>query len=337
MRVTAVSVLICTYNRSARLARMLQHFVTLPPPETFDAEVIVVDNNSTDGTQQAVSDASGRSRIPIRYAHEPRQGKSFALNTGLAMARGEVLALTDDDVEPGPDWLDRIVEAFRTRDIVFAGGRVLPSWGAPPPGWILTRRAQDIWGPLALVDYGDEPFLYTADAPPQRRPVGANLSVRRDVMSRLGGWRTDLGKVNNTLISGEDHEIYFRMRRAGEYRGLYDPRIVVVHDVAATRLAPRYFRQWFFAAGRTRAIMLRDFYSWIDFDTVPHIAGVPRFLYREFITRAYRWLTRRRGDPLERFIEELAVIRLAGLIWHRWTHREHSAGPAALCPPQCQL
>ena len=320
MRVTTASVLICTYNRSARLAQTLQYFVTLPAPATFDAEVIVVDNNSTDGTRQAVAAAAERSTIPIRYAHECRQGKSFALNTGLAMAQGEVLALTDDDVEPAPDWLERIVEAFRTHDIVFAGGRVLPNWGAPPPPWILTKRAQDIWGPLALVDYGAEPFFYTADAPPQRRPVGANLSVRRDVMCRLGGWRTDLGKVNNTLISGEDHEIYFRMRRAGEYRGVYDPRIVVVHDVVAARLTPRYFRHWFFAAGRTRAIMLRDFYHWIDFSTVPHIAGVPRFLYREFITQACRWLTRLRAEPLERFIEQLSTIRLAGLIWHRWTH-----------------
>jgi glucosyl-dolichyl phosphate glucuronosyltransferase len=320
MRVTAVSVLICTYNRSPRLAQTLHYFRTRPAPETFEAEVIVVDNNSTDGTRHVVEEASSRSAIPIRYAHECRQGKSFALNTGLTMARGEILALTDDDVEPGPDWLERIVEAFRTQDIVFAGGRVLPNWEAPPPSWLLTRRAQDIWGPLALLDYGDAPFFYTAEAPPQRRPVGANLAVRRDVMCRLGGWRTDLGKVNNTLISGEDHEIYFRMRRAGEYRGVYDPRIVVVHDVAASRLAPQYFRQWFFAAGRTRAIMLRDFYYWIDFSTVPHIAGVPRFLYREFITQTCRWLTRLRAEPLERFVEQLVAIRLAGLIWHRWTH-----------------
>jgi glycosyltransferase involved in cell wall biosynthesis len=333
MRVSAVTVLICTYNRAERLARTLQYFATIRPPQDFAVDVIVVDNNCTDATPDTVAAAAARSRIPIHYTHEPRQGKSFALNTGLALARGDILALTDDDVVPADDWLERIVEAFRQCDIVFAGGRVLPNWEGPAPSWLLTTRAQDIWGPLALLDYGDEPFLYTSDAPPQRRPIGANLSLRRDVIERLGGWRTDLGKVNNTLISGEDHEIYFRMRRAGEYRGLYDPRITVVHDVPLARVAPAYFRKWFFAAGRTRAIMLRDFYHWIDFDRVPHIAGVPRFLYREFLAQTGRWLSRLGADPLERFIEQLLTIRLAGLIWHQWTRgrsrtRRRGSSPA---------
>jgi glycosyltransferase involved in cell wall biosynthesis len=318
--VSAASVLICTYNRSVSLARTLNYFVAMTPPADFHAEVIIVDNNSTDATEATVEDAAAHSRVPIRYVRETRQGKSFALNTGLTLARGEVLALTDDDVVPAPDWLERIVEAFSTWDIVFAGGKVLPNWEAPPPAWLLTRRAQDIWGPLALVDYGDERFFYMDDEVQRRRPVGANFAIRRDVIARLGGWRTDLGKVNNTLISGEDHEIYFRMRRAGEYRGVYEPRITVVHDVPASRMEAAYFRRWFFAAGRTRAIMMRDFYDWLDFDTVPHIAGVPRFLYRQFVEQVGRWLSRVRDEPLERFIAQLATIRLAGVIWHRWTH-----------------
>jgi glycosyltransferase involved in cell wall biosynthesis len=323
--VSTASVLICTYNRSARLARTLAYFAALTPPADFAADVIVVDNNSTDATEQTIAAAAAQSRIPIRYARESRQGKGFALNAGLSLARGQILALTDDDVVPTPNWLERIVEAFRTWDVVFAGGKVLPAWETPPPPWLLTKRAQDIWGPLALVDYGDERFFYSADVPPQRRPVGANLALRRDVIARLGGWRTDLGKVNNTLISGEDHEIYFRMRKAGDYRGVYEPGIAVVHDVPADRLERAYFRRWFFAQGRTRAIMMRDFYYWLDFDTVPHIAGVPRFLYRAFLAQAGHWLARAGDEQLERFVEELSTIRMAGLLWHRWTQMRHQA------------
>jgi GT2 family glycosyltransferase len=239
-----------------------------------------------------------------------------------------VLALTDDDVVPAPDWLDRIVEVFRTNAIAFAGGKVLPSWGAAPPAYLLTKRAQDIWGPLALVDYGDQPFFYTPEAQGQRRPVGANLAFRRDVIEAVGGWRTDLGKVNNSLISGEDHEIFFRLRRAGQYRGIYDPRISVVHDVPASRLRASYFRRWFFFSGLTRARMREDLYDWPDLAGVPHIAGVPRFLYRQLLGEALRWVQVAMDGPLERFIQQLQVVRLLGLMWGCRTashaHREPS-------------
>jgi GT2 family glycosyltransferase len=185
----------------------------------------------------------------------------------------------------------------------------------PPPSYLLTRRAQDIWGPLALVDYGDEPILYSAEVPKQRRPVGANLAFRRDVIEAIGGWRTDLGKVNNSLISGEDHEIFFRLRRAGQYRGIYDPRIRVVHDVPASRLRRSYFRRWFFFAGLTRARMREDLYDWPDLTRVPHIAGVPRFLYRELIRECMRFLRTLASGRLERFIQQLQIVRLLGLMW----------------------
>lgn len=133
MDVHSASILICTYNRGARLARTLDVFAQLPAPSTYPADIVVVDNNSTDDTASVVDDVSRRSRIPIRYVFERHQGKGFALNTGFARARGDVLALTDDDVRPEPDWLDRIVDALRTHDPVFVGGKVLPVWEAPPP------------------------------------------------------------------------------------------------------------------------------------------------------------------------------------------------------------
>src|SRR5262245_50793641 len=205
-----VSVLICTHNRAARLARTLDYFVALRPIG-YTAEVVVVDNRSRDETAQVIAGAARRASIPIVYAYEEQQGKSFALNRGLRIAAGDVLALTDDDVTPGDGWIERIVDTFRTRDVEFVGGKVLPLWEKSPDAELLTRRGQDIWGPLALVDYGDEPFEYSIDAAGQRLPVGANLTFRRATIDRLGGWRTDLGKVNNTLISGEDHEIFLRL------------------------------------------------------------------------------------------------------------------------------
>src|SRR6185295_1847001 len=100
---------------------------------------------------------------------------------------------------PAPDWLCRIVASFRSRNVTFVFGKVLPRWGAVPPADLLRRRAQDIWGPLAIVDYGDKAADYVAESTGQRLPVGANLAFARSALLAIRGWRTDLGKVNNTL------------------------------------------------------------------------------------------------------------------------------------------
>jgi glucosyl-dolichyl phosphate glucuronosyltransferase len=330
MNVTSATILICTYNRAALLRESLQAMSALTPPPDCTVEIIVVDNNSTDATPQVIADASARSPFRIVGLRETAQGKSFALNRGLADATGDIIALTDDDVWPDQDWLLRIVERFRSRDVTFVFGKVLPRWGTVPPPDLLTTSAQDIWGPLALVDYGDEPAEYTADHTGQRLPIGANLAFRRDALVRVGGWRTDLGKVDNTLTSGEDHEIFCRLRRFDLYSGFYDPAIYVRHYVPARRLTRRYFRDWFYWSGKTHALMLNDLYPQVDIPQVMHIGGLPRFLWRQTLQQLGQYLRTRhpRTPALDALKEELRLLQYCGLIAGCW-RRRHASRPAA--------
>ena len=325
MIVTAASVLVCTHNRADSLQATLDALVAGCQPPDCRTEVVVVDNNSGDRTRAVVEATARRSRIPVRYLFEPRQGKSFALNLGLSEAVGDIIAHTDDDVIPQPGWLDRIVEAFRRHDIAFAFGKVLPRWGALPPPELLVPRAHEIWGPLALLDYGDAPRVYEGDAASQRLPVGANLAFQRETLRQIGGWRTDLGKVNNSLISGEDHEVFFRLKAAGLFRGLYDPSIVVRHFVPASRLTRRYFRRWFYWHGKTLARMPEQLYG-LDLSAVPHVAGVPRFLYRQALQAACGWAwTMGRRDSLGLLIRELECCQFAGFFAESWKLRRARA------------
>jgi glucosyl-dolichyl phosphate glucuronosyltransferase len=322
MRVSRATVLICTFNRAPLLETTLAELRDLTVPPDCAAEIVVVDNNSTDSTPEVVARAQQSSPIPIKTVRESRQGKSFALNRGLEMSTGDVVALTDDDVWPAKDWLTRIIFNFRQRDLTFVFGKVLPRWSVPPPPELLMPQAQDVWGPLAIVDYGDTPSVYTPSHTGQRLPIGANLAFRRSTIEKIGGWRTDLGKVDNTLISGEDHEIFTRMRRAGCYSGYYDPKLEVRHFVPADRLTRKYFRRWFFWHGKTQALMLGDLFMDMNLDDTPHILGVPRFIYRQALEQTGRWITRL-GDPdsLSLLIEELKAIQFSGLLlqcWHRY-------------------
>jgi glycosyltransferase involved in cell wall biosynthesis len=327
MNVTSATILICTYNRAALLRDSLRAMAALVPPPDCDVEIVVVDNNSTDATPQIIAAAAAASPFRVVGLHEQAQGKSFALNRGLEMARGDIIALTDDDVWPEQDWLQRIVATFRERNVIFVFGKVLPRWGVTPPADLLTTSAQDIWGPLALVDYGDEPVEYSADRTGQRLPIGANLAFRREALVQLGGWRTDLGKVNNTLTSGEDHEIFCRLRRFNLYSGFYDPDIAVRHYVPRRRLTREYFRQWFFWSGKTHALMLSDLYADLDVRHGIHIAGTPRFLWRQAIQQLTRYLRTRnpRTPALEAFKEELRLLQYCGLIAAGWRQRRGRA------------
>lgn len=320
----SVSVLICTYNRADLLAQTLEALSRAAAPDACVVEIVVVDNHSTDNTPEVVRRAAALGPWRVRYVHERQQGKSFALNAGLSVAQGDIIALTDDDVLPCTDWLVRIVSNFRTADdATFVFGKVMPRWAVLPPPEMLTIRARDIWGPLALVDYGDETIKYDAATFGTRRlPVGANLAIRRDAIERIGGWRTDLGKVDNTLIAGEDHELCVRLFLDGLYCGIYDPAVSVRHLVTASRLTRRYFRRWFFWHGRTMARMADAVYLDLDLTRVPSIAGVPRFVYREFLQQLFRWMGRvGRADGLALLIEEVKLIEYAGFFSEVWRSR----------------
>jgi len=319
MEVSSASVCICTYNRAERLGETLAALQAMDVPPDCNAEILVVDNNSSDDTRTVVDDAVRCGPLRVVYAFEARQGKSFALNTAMQYARGDVIALTDDDVIPRRDWLARIVRHFREREVSFVFGKVLPRWSVLPPPELLTPRARDVWGPLALVDYGDTPTRYVAESTAQRLPIGANLAFARSALATIGGWRTDLGKVNNTLISGEDHEIFMRLRRHGLYGGYYDPDVSVRHFVPASRLTRQYFRRWFFWHGKTHALMLDDLFPGLDMGSVPRIAGVPRFLYRHGLQQLGKYLTMlARGSALDILVEELRLLKFVGLYSECW-------------------
>jgi len=320
--VSSVTILICTYNRATLLRETLAAMQQMKQPDDCAVDIIIVDNNSTDDTAVAVAQAARQTRFPITLLQERKQGKSFALNTGLRVATGDVLALTDDDVLPALDWLVKMVDDFRTQDVTFVFGKVLPRWSATPPPELLLPAAQAIWGPLAIVDYGDEPQDYRIDSTGQRLPIGANIGFLRSALLQIGGWRTDLGKVNNTLISGEDHEIFARLRRHGLYTGYYDPAVSVRHYVPASRLTRRYFRKWFYWSGKTHALMLDELFPELNMATVPRIARIPRFACRQAFNQLLRYFTTRHGDPLTGMIEELRLLQYLGLFVQCWRRRK---------------
>jgi glycosyltransferase involved in cell wall biosynthesis len=305
----AVSVIVCTWNRAATLAATLQSLAGQRGLASDQVEFVVVDNNSTDGTRAMVEGL--RAAWPVgelRYLFEPRQGKQFALNRGIAQSRFPVLAFTDDDILFPADWLARVQGLFAESGPQLAGGRTCLSWpGAAAPAWF----APDMMAVVGGVDLGDQRL---DPAPPSYSPAGANLVARRELFSRLGAF-------SELHFRHMDFEFGMRCQRAGA-RVVYEPTLVVHAPVDAACLSPRYFRRWAFKAGIAR-------------DDEPPPArrrgpAVPRWVYRQVVQDAlHAAVVGPFSPPAVAFARQFRLWRGLGTVagaWHAWLRPAQHAG-----------
>lgn len=235
-----ISVVVCAYadERWPALVAAVRSALTQTRPA---AEVVVaVDHNAA---------LLGRVReaLPevVAVANDGGRGLSGARNAGVRAATGAVVAFLDDDAVAAPDWLALLAEGYRDPRVLGVGGSIEPQWLAGRPSafphefhWVVGCTYEGM--PTA--------------AAPVRNLIGANMSVRRDVLDRAGGFRSGLGRIGRLPLGCEETELCIRARQAdpdGVF--LYEPRARVEHAVPADRTTWRYFRRRCFAEGLSKA------------------------------------------------------------------------------------
>jgi glycosyltransferase involved in cell wall biosynthesis len=220
----SVTVAVCTRDRPESLRGCLQALAQLRTPVL---EVVVVDNASTDDrTRQVVAQFPG-----VRYVHEPRRGLDWARNRALLEARGDVVAYTDDDTEPHPDWVIGLLRAFREEPTASCvTGLVAPRE--------LSTRAQVLFEYVGGFGRGYRRTWFSAAVHRGHLAAralsrtggagtGANMAFRRVRALELGGFDTALD-VGTPTGGGGDLEMFFRVVAAGDLL-VYEPSAVVRH------------------------------------------------------------------------------------------------------------
>jgi glycosyltransferase involved in cell wall biosynthesis len=226
-----VSIAIPTYNRAAELEKTLETLTQLDTTGCPEYEILVIDNNSTDGTAELVTRFAPRLDTRLRYVREERQGLNHGRNRAITEAKYEIVAYLDDDVNVDPQWLRHLCAAYASGDVAGVGGRASLVFPGPQPRWLSEARA----GLLTRVELG-----------PHRRPAGVNelygvnVSFRKDWLRRAGPFRPDLDRVGTLLISGGDDDM---LRRVSALGGLilYEPGAAVGHRVPESRLSRKWF------------------------------------------------------------------------------------------------
>ena len=239
-----ISVVICTYTR-ARATELLDALRSLREQSVSPREVIVVvDHNRVllDFVRVEAPDA-------IALENTAAPGLSGARNTGVRAARGEVVAVLDDDALAAPDWIERLAAAYREPRVLGAGGAVVPVFNGRRPGWM---PAEFDW--VVGCSYRGQPV----DRSAVRNLIGTNMSFRRAALERVEGFAGELGRVGADRLGCEETELCIRLgQEFPEGIIVYDPATRVGHRVGRERARLGYFITRCHAEGLSKAEVAR--------------------------------------------------------------------------------
>jgi glycosyltransferase involved in cell wall biosynthesis len=239
-------VIVPTFNRASSLRRLIASFNALLPSNSINAEILVVDNGSTDDTAGVLAQATGECiKFSLKVLRENRRGKSNALNRGLSSAQGKILLIVDDDVVVHPEWLVKHVESYSLTSFDAMQGRVLPGvdlYGRPADPNKLREYN------IPIIDYGEE-------IRERRGLAGSNMSFKREVFDKVGWFDTRLGP--GAAGFSEDTEYSIRIRKAGFKIG-YTPHAVVYHELSPDRYGREYNRKVEYGKGVSRSLYRTD-------------------------------------------------------------------------------
>jgi GT2 family glycosyltransferase len=241
----SISVVICTHDPRRQqdlVAAVASAYRQTHPP----IEVIVVVN----GDGALLEQVTGWLPDVVALAKSETPGLSAARNVGVAIASGDVVAFLDDDAIAAPDWLEQLAAGYAEDDVIGVGGWVEPHWiGRGQPSWF---PEEFNW--VVGCSYRGLPTEPAA----VRNPIGANMSFRREVFDRVGGFRPELGRVGDGALGCEETELSIRAARLHPgMRIVHRPAARVSHAIPPNRARRRYFVARCYGEGRSKAAIAR--------------------------------------------------------------------------------
>jgi glycosyltransferase involved in cell wall biosynthesis len=304
-----LDVVIPTYNRSQLLRKTLRSLLDARVPPGLNVRITVVDNNSKDDTRDVVLAEHAKANLPISYVFEKKQGRSPALNAGVAATNGSHVGFIDDDEEIDATWYEVVHSVFAEQDLDFIGGPYIPRFESEIPSWLPSEYNSVI----GAVDGGTNRVPFDRNYPGIL--MGGNAVFTRQILEKVGPYSTSLGRSGNRLLSCEDEEMYERLLKAGA-PGMYVPELVIYHFVPTERLTKRYHRAWCFWQSVSSAVLDR-----IRPQPTAYVLGVPRYFYGRALRGMFQLVNIWNREPASRFSNELSLWELAGFFYGKHFYR----------------
>lgn len=242
------TVAIPTFNGELRLPEVLDKLKCQIVSNDLSWEVIVVDNNSTDNTEQIVRNyqAGWSHPFPLRYCFEPRQGTAFARQHAVEAAQGKLVGFLDDDNLPASNWVSAAYTFGVTHPQAGAyGSRIQGAFEVKPP-----ENFEKIACFLAIVERGTDAHCYE----PRNKvlPPGAGLVVQKQVWYDSVPKQLVLNHRGKAAgLASEDLEALLHIQLAG-WEIWHNPAMMVHHKIPSWRLEKHYLLSLVRCIGRSR-------------------------------------------------------------------------------------
>lgn len=240
----SVSVVICTYTHE-RWDALIEAIASVQRQSVIPDEIIVVvDHNPF--LERRLRDTFAD---VIVLGNNAARGASAARNCGIAAAHGTLVAFLDDDAIAAPDWVACLLVHFTDPLVIGVGGYIAPVWQSPPPHWL---PEEFYW----VVGCSYRGML--TETRQVRNVISANMCMRRTVLERSGGFRSEFSRAGIRPYGCEETELCVRVTR--QWPGhviLYEPLARVWHRVPVSRLTFAYFCLHCYDEGRAKAKLVR--------------------------------------------------------------------------------
>ncbi|MDJ0554747.1 MAG: glycosyltransferase [Microcoleaceae cyanobacterium MO_207.B10] len=211
---TKVSVVVPIYNGEQDLPDLIECLRSQTYP-TEQVEYLLVDNNSSDRSSTIIQAAAKSKHIQICPLSENQIQSSYAArNAGIRAASSEILAFTDGDCRPQPQWLENLMQPFSDPNVGIVAGEILAL-----PGESLLEKYADQQDTLSQKHTLAHPFC----------PYGqtANLAIRKQAFVEVGLFRP-------YLTTGGDADICWRILRETSYQLKFAETAIVKHRHRST-------------------------------------------------------------------------------------------------------
>lgn len=291
-----ITVAIPTHNRARVLRQTLERLTQITVPDDVEWELIVVQNNCTDGTAAMLEELARA--LPLRALSEARPGVNFARNAAVDAARGECMIFTDDDTLVDPGWLSAYASAFSAfPDVDIFGGPIFPKFPSPPPPWLRDSFAL-VAGAYGHLEARGRGVVLSASF----FPYGANMAFRTRVL-REQPFDPMLGPRGKRRINGSETELILELFDRG-HGGRWVEEARVEHCIQEKQMSTEFLRWYFTGQGASMARYAPE-------PGTKMLWGRPRWLWREAVSAELLYRVRRLHASPETWIADLKRASVA--------------------------
>ncbi len=239
-----ISVIICAYTEE-RWNDLIAAVESVQQQTLPSREIIVVVDHNPSLLKRVQEQIQG----VVVVENTQARGASGARNSGIVVAKGKIIACLDDDAIAIPDWLMLLSEGFTDPRVLGVSGSITPWWMDKRPTWF----PEEFDWVVGCTFRGMPQTVATV-----HHLIAANMALRREVFDTVGGFRTEIGRIGTSPMSGEENELCFRAHQFWPQSVfLYWPQAGVFQRVPDERACWRYFCSRCYAEGFSKAVIVR--------------------------------------------------------------------------------